>query len=187
MIDKHENDEAETPDVHDDPVQYGAAVADESQEPQEPQSVDAGLCLQVVVVSVQQALYGIRIDTVREILRVSKITWIPWTPRYIVGIMNVRGEMLPVVDARLFLQHGVGQVTDSSRIVVIESGNLVAGLLVDAMVDILDVPIATFQTIVDETDHDAPKYCAGQLRWQETALTLLDSALVLQVIVVDQG
>lgn len=147
-----------------------------------------GMRLQVVVVAVHDAFYGIRIGTVREILRVPKITWVPWTPEYIVGIINVRGEMLSIVDLRVFFHYAASQFADTNRIVVVEARELAAGLLVDEMVDILDVPIVTFQSIPAETDHlEQQHYLAGHFRWRGMTLALLDSDLLLQGTVVNQG
>jgi purine-binding chemotaxis protein CheW len=156
-------------------------------EKQETSDESVGVCLQMVVVAVQEMFYGIRISTVREILRMSKISWVPWTPEYIVGILNVRGEMLPVVDLRSFLHHGASSVTETSRIVVIESRDLVASVLVDAMFDIIDVPIATFTPRPGTSDYDEQEYLEGQFRWRDMTLDLIDSDCLLQGIVVNQG
>lgn len=146
-----------------------------------------GARLQVAVVAVHDVFYGIRITAVREILRVPKITWVPWTPKYVVGILNVRGEILSIVDIQLLLRHGASRVMDSSRIVVVEARDLVAGLLVDSMVDIIDVPIITFQPLPEGLDHEAQKYLDGQFHWRDTVFTLLDTDLLLQGIIVNQG
>jgi purine-binding chemotaxis protein CheW len=105
----------------------------------------------------------------------------------VIGILNVRGEMLSVVDLRVLLQHGTSQLTDTSRIVVIEARDLVAGFLVDQMVDILEVPIITFRSLLEETDDNTQHYLAGQFHWLDMTLALLDSNLLLQGIVVDQA
>jgi chemotaxis signal transduction protein len=78
-------------------------------------------------------------------------------------------------------------VTETSRIVVVESKELVAGLLVDAMVDILDVPIVTFQALPASTADDARKYLDGQFYWREMTLALLNSDVLLQGLIVNQG
>ena len=185
MKDTYKTHDSKTPEMPIISVSDGTLESDDADE---AASCDgSGGRVQVVAVSVQQAVYGIRIDTVREILRVRKITWIPWTPEYVIGILNVRGEMLSIVDLRLFLQHGASDVTDGSRIIVIESKDLVAGLLVDAMVDILEIPIAAFHPLADGIDHDDRVCAVGQLCWQDMTLTLLDSDRLLQGIVVNQA
>jgi len=167
----------ETPDV---------GMVLESDE-EDVRSNTGGARLQVVVVAVHNVFYGIRITAVREILRVPKITWVPWTPKYVIGILNVRGEIFSIVDVQLLLQQRASQVMDSSRIVVVEARDLVAGLLVDSMVDIIDVPIATFQPLPMDLDHEAQKYFDGQFHWRDTVFTLLDTDFLLQGIIVNQG
>ncbi len=172
MVDEHTQDEAETV---------------EPAEEERPNRA-GGESLQVVVAAVHHGFYGIPINAVREILRVPKITWIPWTPEYIVGILNVRGEMLSVVDTRLFFRREASMLTDSSRIIVLESRGFAAGLLVDSMVDILDVPITALQLVADDNvDDEVQKYITGHFHWQAVMVPLLDSNVVLQGCVVNQA
>lgn len=159
----------------------------------EPRNSGGGPTLQLALVSVHQTFYGIHIKTIREILRVRKLTWVPSTLPYVAGIVNVRGEMLPIIDLRLLLQTGASDVTDNSRIVVIESKHLAAGLLVDGMVDIVDVPLSGIHAPelnnsgFADPGHPARDCLAGQCRWRAMTITLLESDRLLQGIVVNQA
>ncbi len=184
MIDEHRKNEVEIANVNRSDETADIAESVEVESPNQA----GGESLQAVVAAVDQGFYGIPINTVREILRVPKMTWIPWTPQYIVGILNVRGEMLSVVDTRLFFRREAGTVTASSRIVVIESREFVAGLLVDSMVDILDVPMDTLQLAADDNvDDDVRKYMTGYFHWRTMMVPLLDSKVLLQGCVINQA
>lgn len=184
MIDEHRKDGAEI--ANESPLSETSDIA-ESAEAASPNQA-GGESLQVVVAAVDREFYGLPINAVREILRVPKITWIPWTPKFIVGILNVRGEMLSVVDTRLFFRRESAAVTASSRIVVIESREFTAGLLVDAMADIFDVPMTTLQPAADnDADADVRKYITGYFHWRTRLVPLLDIKVVLQGCVVNQA
>jgi purine-binding chemotaxis protein CheW len=172
-----------------EPPTHPHAPDDGHVERQELAREHAATRAQIVVVSIGQSAYGIPIDAVREILRVRKITWVPWTPDEVIGILNIRGEMLSVIDLRHFLRQGVSSLTEKSRIVVAQAGELAAGLLVDSLVDILDVPMTTFRPLADaDADGRDSRGClAGQCAWQGGTLTLFDSERLLHRLVVNQG
>lgn len=153
--------------------------------PQE--SAPEGPHVQIVVVTLDHALYGIKILAVREILKVPKITWVPWTPEYVIGVISVRGEIQSVVDLKQFLQIGVSRVSEQSRILLVESADLVAGFLVDAMVEIIHVPVASFVPSAESNVTGILRYVEGTLPWNERVVSLLNIDLLLQGVVVNQG
>lgn len=154
----------------------------------EAQKSDArGPQVQIVVVALDQTLYGIKILAVREIVRVPKITWVPWTPEYVIGVISVRGDIQSVVDLKQFLQLGVSQLCEQSRILLAESEDLVAGLLIDKMVDITHVPVASFLPLSEPDATGIRQYVEGTFPWNETMVSLLNVDLLLQGVVVNQG
>ncbi|NUU96909.1 chemotaxis protein CheW [Marinitoga sp. 1138] len=86
---------------------------------------------QYVTFIVSDELYGIKIDKVKEITKISEITKIPHTPEFIEGIMNLRGEILPIIDLNKRFGNIDHTITESSRIIVIESQNNLIGFIVD--------------------------------------------------------
>jgi purine-binding chemotaxis protein CheW len=142
---------------------------------------------QLVVISFDNEWYGIKISSVREILKVPKITRLPCSPEYIVGVISVRGDIQSVVDLRNFLQLGSSYVTDHSRIILVESEEFVTGLLVDEMVDIIDVSESSVLPLTESTLNITHRYVAGKLHWNERMITLLDIDEIIQGVVVNQG
>jgi purine-binding chemotaxis protein CheW len=142
---------------------------------------------QLVVISFDDKLYGIRILSVREILKVTKVTWLPCTPEYILGVISVRGDIQPVVNLKNFLQLGTSHTNEHSRIILVESEELVAGLLVDDMVDIIDVPENSVIPLTESNLNIAHRYIEGKLRWKENMIALLNIDEIMQGVVVDQA
>ncbi len=75
--------------------------------------------------------YGIGIDDVRQIIRVPKITRVPKMPEYVLGMTNLRGEVLPLVDLSLRLGYGKKcEHEEDTRVIVIDKQGILTGLIV---------------------------------------------------------
>ena len=141
---------------------------------------------QIVLIAFNGEYYGIKILSVLEILKVPKITWLPCSPDYIAGVISVRGNIQSVVNLKSFLQLGISHITEQSRIILVESGDLVTGLLVDEMLDILDVPDSALLPLIKQAQSTAARYLEGKLRWNDRTITVLHIDAIVQAIVVDQ-
>ncbi len=96
---------------------------------------------QVVALRCGAASFGIPIDKVREIVMVPDITPVPDSGPYVLGIINLRGRLLPVIDLALRLALGPGPRERMGRILVVEQdGQHLVGLLVDDAAEVLRIP-----------------------------------------------
>ena len=75
---------------------------------------------QLVVFDLNEEAYGVDIGAVREIIRLQEITRVPRAPRFIEGVINLRGKVIPVVDLRTRFSMDAGERTDEHRIVVVD-------------------------------------------------------------------
>ncbi len=91
-----------------------------------------------------QELFGLNIETVREVLEYTKITKVPRTEEYMRGVINVRGHAVPVVDLRLKFGLDQGEQTVDTCIIIVElelEGEAsTMGILVDGVQEVLDIP-----------------------------------------------
>lgn len=94
---------------------------------------------QMVVLDVGEESYGIPVQRVREIVRVPPITRVPNGPAFLEGVINLRGQVIPVMDLRKHLGIPSGSETRSSRVVVSELGSHTVGLMVDAVSEVVMV------------------------------------------------
>lgn len=95
--------------------------------------------MQLVVFLVGKELYGVSIEAVHEIVRVPDITEMPEALGSLEGVINLRGKIIPVIDLRKRLTLPRGQRTKSTRILIIEQGGAMTGLLVDSVLEVLKV------------------------------------------------
>ena len=100
---------------------------------------------QLVVFRLGNEEFCVQILQVQEIILLSPITRVPKTPAFVEGVINLRGEIIPVVDLRKRFGLEVGELGEDARIVVVEvEGNLV-GMIVDEVTQTLSIPASQLQ------------------------------------------
>lgn len=92
---------------------------------------------QLVTFSLGSEEFGVDIMRVQEIIRIPPITRVPKAPSYIEGVINLRGNVIPVVSLRNRFGMDRVEETDLSRIIVLQVQNKVFGITVDAVTEVL--------------------------------------------------
>lgn len=93
--------------------------------------------LQLVAFCLQGEEFAVDIQKVREVLKITQITPLPQSPEFIEGVINLRGEVLPVVDLRKrFRLTGSGEA-GKARIIIVEIEEGLVGLIVDSVTEVL--------------------------------------------------
>lgn len=90
-----------------------------------------------LIFSLGKEMYGMEIRHITEIIGIQPITEIPEMPEYVKGITNLRGKIIPVVDARLRFKKAVREYDDRTCIIVIETNDMSIGLIVDSVAEVL--------------------------------------------------
>ena len=135
--------------------------------------------IELVIVEVKGQRFAVRIHSVREIRGWSASTRLPHAPAYVLGMMNLRGAVLPVVDFASRLGLGESTVGAASVVIVAEVGDAVAGLLVDAVCDILSEPADRIQAPPDVGSSMVAEFVEGVIMTDEGIVTLLSLDAVL--------
>ena len=98
---------------------------------------------QYVTFSLGDELFGVEVTRTREILSLTPVTKVPQTPDYLLGVINLRGQVVPVVDMRLKLGLPAGPETADTCIIVVEvqidGEPIVVGALADAVREVLEI------------------------------------------------
>lgn len=92
---------------------------------------------QLVTFGLDSEEFGIDIMLVQEIIRIPPITRVPKAPSYVEGVINLRGNVIPVVSLRNRFGMDHAEETDLSRIIVLQVHNKVFGIRVDAVTEVL--------------------------------------------------
>lgn len=94
---------------------------------------------QLLTFSLDKEEYALDIEAIREIIKPREITEIPRAPEHVLGILSLRGQVIPIYDLKQRLKLGRGVVTSSTRIIVCQDGDRVAGLLVDSITQVVKI------------------------------------------------
>ncbi len=137
---KHESPNAIMPDA----AQILRARAKALARPPEHAPAAATL-LEVLEFRVAQERYALETRYVREVYPLKDLTPLPCTPPFVLGIVNVRGRILPVLDLKKFFDLTEQGLTDLHRIILIEGNGLELGLLADATVGVRSIPADSLQ------------------------------------------
>ena len=93
--------------------------------------------LQWVTFQLENETYGINVMQVQEVLRYTEIAPVPGAPDYVLGIINLRGNVVTVIDTRSRFGLPAGDVSENSRIVIIEAEKQVIGIMVDSVAEVV--------------------------------------------------
>ncbi len=141
-----------------------------------------GDTLQITAFRLGKEEFGIDILYIREIIRMPVITRVPNAPSYVLGIFNMRGKVVPVVDITQRL--GVArrdEITDETKVIVVQVNNVLVGFVVDAVSevqriakDIIVPPPALMENV-------NTKYVEGLAKLEERLIILLDLPKLLDL------
>lgn len=92
-----------------------------------------------VVFKIDNEYYGIDINNVKSIERIQHFTRVPNAPMYVKGVINLRGEVVPVIDLRLRFDLNHKEIDSNSRIIIVFVNELQIGLLVDSSSEVIEI------------------------------------------------
>jgi purine-binding chemotaxis protein CheW len=105
----------------------------------------AGERIEVVEFMLARERYAIETHYVREVYPLENLTPLPCTPAFVLGIVNLRGEILSVIDIKKFFDLPEKGLTDLNKVIVLQSGNMLFGILADAIAGVRRIPVADIQ------------------------------------------
>ncbi|MGR5235481.1 chemotaxis protein CheW [Vibrio alfacsensis] len=130
--------------------------------------------LQWVTFQLEEETYGINVMQVREVLRYTEIAPVPGAPDYVLGIINLRGNVVTVIDTRSRFGLVEGEVTDNTRIIVIESERQVIGILVDSVAEVVYLRSSEIDTTPSVGTDESAKFIQGVSNRDGKLLILVD-------------
>lgn len=135
---------------------------------------DATEQVSLAVIGLGGEYFALDLGIVREFINVRGVQPIPCCPRHIVGSMNLRGEVMTLVDIRPALNLPAAADKTATKAIVIEVDDLIAGITVDGVFDVMDLPAAEIAAIPTGLPVSRRDYCQGTAFYQENMLSILD-------------
>ncbi len=133
--------------------------------------------------SLGQEEYGLEILKVREIIGFIDVTSVPKTPDYVTGVINLRGQVIPVVDLRCKFDMDTTDVTEETCIIVVEissrSTNINTGIIVDKVQEVLDISVDQIEDTPEFGSSVNTEFILGMGKIGDSVKILLDIDKVL--------
>ncbi len=104
--------------------------------------MDTAQSKQIITFLIKKEVFGLPIQSVKEIVRYPEITEVPRAPAYLMGLTNLRGTIVPVIDSRIKLNLSVTEVTDHTRLIILETGTTPTGIIVDKVKGVVELESA---------------------------------------------
>jgi len=128
----------------------------------------------------------VTVDILAEIIIPQKIFSVPTTPSHVIGIINLRGNIVPIVDIRPALSLPVS--TGASQIAVIRYDQMTLGILVDTVAEVISVPLSSILPLPadvafqDSGAKNRSRYLKAMIQRQSGVASLLNIDLLLEAI-----
>jgi purine-binding chemotaxis protein CheW len=141
--------------------------------------------IQYIVVKIGSEQYGLDISVVDNIVRMQKITRVPKAPSYYPGVINLRGEVVPVMSARLKMGLDQDEITKNTRIIILrlEVQGLV-GILVDEVKEVITLGESEIDRSNQSSQNKDTTYINGIGKSGESLVSIFDINAIIDEVAV---
>jgi len=138
--------------------------------------------IQVIIFKLGDEEYAVSIDCVQEIVLPQKATRIPKSPKYVAGVINLRGNIIPIVDGKtkFQIQETAKHLISEKRIMVIEVGEETIGLIVDGVYEVVHLKVNEIEPPPIDMDENADIFW-GIGKHENRLLILINSEKFLSI------
>lgn len=133
----------------------------------------------LIVFELENEEYAISVQTVGSIERILPITRVPSTPKFVKGVINLRGVVTPVIDLKERLKNKETIFTEQTRIIIVHIEEITVGLIVDAANDVIDIREDQVEPPPEAVGTVAVDYINGVVKMDNRLFILLDLEKVL--------
>lgn len=136
----------------------------------------------IIIFRLADGLFGIHGSDAKEVLEVKKITAVPGSPDFIVGIVNVRGDVEPVIDLNRFLQLPHERDPDKVMVIIAQNGEVRSGIRVAAIEDVVEIPKSSVRSAISTLGENIRHYVIGEMLHNGKNVTVLDVGRIFEKI-----
>jgi purine-binding chemotaxis protein CheW len=134
---------------------------------------------QFISFSIGEEEYGLELLRVKEVIRIREITWLPKAPSFVKGIINLRGDVIPIIDLRDKFGLEAKEATAMTRVIVVEVEGWMIGMVVDSASQVVRIP-------ADQIDPPPPmlggfsqEFITGVGKLEDKLIILLNTDAIL--------
>lgn len=134
---------------------------------------------QFIVVKIGEEQYGLDISYIDNIVRMQNITRVPKVAPYLKGVINLRGEVIPVMSLRIKMDLDPDVITKDTRIIIIKLNHESVGLLVDSVKEVVNINMSDIERVSFDAREERSGFVMGIGKQDESLISLLDINAVL--------
>ncbi len=135
---------------------------------------------QYIVIDIGDEQYGIDIKFVENIVRMQSITRVPNVQEYFKGVINLRGEVVPVMSLRRKLNLEDDEITNKTRIIIIKlEANAPIGVIVDEVKEVVTLENSSVDSVSRSSQKEEVSYINGIGKTGDTLISLLDLNMII--------
>ena len=138
---------------------------------------DVGELIQFIVIKIDDEQYGINIKYIDNIVRMQQITRVPKVDDYLKGVINIRGEIVPVMSVRMKMGLAEDEITGKSRIIILKTGEGdLVGIIVDQVNQVLTLDTNNIEKVRydDKKGSGQAKFVGGVGHYDGGLVSMLD-------------
>lgn len=138
--------------------------------------------IQIIGFKLNSEEYALEISGVQEIIKVNSITRVPRSKQYILGVINLRGIVIPVIDLNIRFGNGKTTEIEKKRVIILKFGNLSVGIVVDGVSEVIDISANQILSNPTITTNVNQEFLKGVCKLgDDRLLTLLDIEKTLEI------
>jgi purine-binding chemotaxis protein CheW len=134
--------------------------------------------LKVVTFKLGEEEYALDIQCVQSIERVTPITRVPNAPHFVKGVINLRGNVTPIIDLRTRFGMEEWDATENTRIIICKQNGIEVGIVVDQTTDVIDIPTEVIETPSKVSSQVEAEYIEGIVNLEGRLIVLLRFELI---------
>ena len=142
---------------------------------------EIGELRQFISFTVGEEEYGLELLRVKEVTRVREITWLPKAPSFVRGIINLRGDVIPIIDLRDKFGLESREQTAQTRIIVVEMEGPLVGMIVDSASEVVRIPADEIEGPPPVLDGFSQEFITGVGKQEDKLIILLNTDSILTV------
>jgi purine-binding chemotaxis protein CheW len=138
--------------------------------------------IKLVIFTLPSGYYAFGGESIKEILPAGKINGVPGVPDFILGVINVRGDIESVVDINSFLGLTEQETSNSKSIIIAEGAGVRSGILVNSVEDVMDFPQDSIQPPLASLNDKIKQFVIGETEYKEQSVTVLNAEEIFKNI-----
>lgn len=135
---------------------------------------------QFIVFKLDEQLYGINIQNVQIIERMKSIMRVPKAPFCVKGVMNLRGEIIPVISLREQFELVLSEDTDKTRIIIVKLDDAMVGIIVDEVKEVIELQEEQIEAVLNIQGKIKTNHILGVGKVDSHIITLLNLSNIIE-------